>query len=121
MSTVKAEFVRRSTFKTRDQARLAVFSYIERLLRPAAPPLGARLLERVEFEEKMDEKQASVWSPHEKVSVSRKAPHELRPGPWEEAVAMDALEAWIWHVPSSDEPVTSWRWCRRWESNPHPA
>ncbi len=29
MSTIKSELVRRHTFKTRDQARLAVFSYIE--------------------------------------------------------------------------------------------
>jgi putative transposase len=29
MSTIKSELVRRNTFKTRDQTRLAIFSYIE--------------------------------------------------------------------------------------------
>ena len=34
MSTIKTDLVRRNTFKTRDQARLAIFSYIEGFQNP---------------------------------------------------------------------------------------
>ena len=60
MSTIKVELVRRQTFKTRDQARLEVFSYIEGFYNPLRRHSALGYLSPVEFEEKMGEEQATL-------------------------------------------------------------
>ena len=45
--------MRRSTFKTRDQARLEVFSYIEGFYNPLRRHSALAYLSPVEFEERM--------------------------------------------------------------------
>ena len=52
MSTIKTELVRRQTFKTREQAGLAVFSYIEGFYYPLRRHSAMGYLSPVEFEEK---------------------------------------------------------------------
>jgi transposase InsO family protein len=61
MSTIKVELVRRSTFRTRDQARLEVFRYIEGFYNPLRRHSALDHVRPVEFEEKMGEEQATVW------------------------------------------------------------
>jgi putative transposase len=53
MSTIKVELVRRQSFKTRDQARLEVFSYIEGFYNPLRRHSALGYLSPVEFEEKI--------------------------------------------------------------------
>jgi putative transposase len=55
MSTIKTELVRRNTFKTRDAARLAVFSYIETFYNPLRRHSALGYLSPVEFEKKMEQ------------------------------------------------------------------
>jgi len=50
MSTIKSELVRRHTFKTRDQARLAVFSYIEGFYNPHRRHSAIGYLSPLEYE-----------------------------------------------------------------------
>jgi putative transposase len=60
MSTIEIELVRRHTLETRDQARLAVFSYIEGSYSPQRRHSALGYWSPVEFEEKMGEEQAAV-------------------------------------------------------------
>jgi len=60
MSTMKVELVRRSMFQTRDQARLAVFSFIEGFYNPLRRHSALGYLSPVEFEERIDKGQAAV-------------------------------------------------------------
>jgi putative transposase len=60
MSTIKTELVRRQTFKTRDQARLAVFSYIEGFYNPLWRHSALGYLSPVELEEKMGQEKTTV-------------------------------------------------------------
>jgi len=64
MSTIKVELVRRSTIKTRDQARLEVLRHIEGFYNPLRPHSALGYLSPVEFEEKMrqGQKMASAAS-----------------------------------------------------------
>lgn len=61
MSTIKSELVRRHTFKTRDQARLAVFSYIEGFYNPHRRHSAIGYLSPLEYETMLEEQaQAAV-------------------------------------------------------------
>jgi putative transposase len=53
MSTIKTELVKRQRFRTRDQARLEVFSYIEGFYNPLRRHSALGYLSPAEFEEKM--------------------------------------------------------------------
>jgi putative transposase len=50
MSTIKSELVRRNTFKTRDAARLAIFSYIEGFYNPHRRHSALGYLSPIEYE-----------------------------------------------------------------------
>lgn len=61
MSTIKTELVRRNTFKTRDQARLAIFSYIEGFYNPHRRHSALGYLSPIEYETMLAENaQAAV-------------------------------------------------------------
>jgi len=55
MSTIKSELVRRHTFKTRDQARLAVFSYIEGFYNPHRRHSAIGYLSPLEYETMLEQ------------------------------------------------------------------
>ena len=55
MSTIKSELVRRHTFKTRDQARLAVFSYIEGFYNPRRRHSAIGYLSPLEYETMLEQ------------------------------------------------------------------
>ena len=42
MASIKTELINRRRFKTKDEARTAIFDYIEALLQPAQTAQGAR-------------------------------------------------------------------------------
>jgi len=50
MATIKTELIHRNTFKTRDEARLAVFSYIEGFYNPVRRHSTLRYSSPLEFE-----------------------------------------------------------------------
>ena len=61
MSTIKSECVRRQTFKTRSQARLAVFTYIEGFYNPHRRHSAIGYLSPIEYETMLnDEPQTAV-------------------------------------------------------------
>ena len=60
MSTIKSELVRRHTFKTRDQARLAVFSYIEGFYNPHRRHSAIGYLSPVEYETMLEQQTQTV-------------------------------------------------------------
>jgi transposase InsO family protein len=55
MSTIKSELVRRHTFKSRDQARLAVFSYIEGFYNPHRRHSAIGYLSPIEYETMLEQ------------------------------------------------------------------
>ncbi|MGB4592178.1 MAG: integrase core domain-containing protein [Coriobacteriia bacterium] len=60
-STIKTELGRRNTFKTRDQARLAIFSYIEGFHNPHRRHSALGYLSPIEYERMLAENaQAAV-------------------------------------------------------------
>jgi putative transposase len=55
MASIKTELVRRQTFKTRDEARLAVFSYIEAFYNPQRRHSALGYLSPIEYEKMLQE------------------------------------------------------------------
>jgi transposase InsO family protein len=55
MASIKTELVKRNTFKTRDEARLAVFSYIEAFYNPQRRHSALGYLSPIEYEKMLKE------------------------------------------------------------------
>ncbi len=56
MASIKTELVKRQTFKTRDEARLAVFSYIEGFYNTERRHSALGYLSPIEYEKTLKEK-----------------------------------------------------------------
>jgi putative transposase len=55
MASIKTEFTKRKTFKTRDEARPAVFSYIEAFYNPQRRHSALGYLSPIEYEKMLKE------------------------------------------------------------------
>jgi putative transposase len=60
ISTIKNELIKRQTWKSRDQARLAVFSYIETFYNPRRRHSALGYRSPIEYENMAQEAPASV-------------------------------------------------------------